>query len=880
MAVHGSGHFGSWITDEAGLPAYEYTCNHLQDPAAQYATRRGPSRDHFHLLGNFRASAFAHNEGYVEFFRPDTVGAWLNRYAPQRGAYAGGFGFLRIDRTVRSTLYRHLGDAVYRRVWGVGYFRKSATWGDLAIDQVTVSPYGDDPVLLSLTTFTNRGTRLLSLTYVEYWDVLVAPVLHGRGEAARIAAGLQVPRTTRYDQRHHLLLSCPAGTFAGPAAPPCERDPDPPVIFLAAIDGQPVAGHETSRAVFFGEGGLDAPEALKLPYLGCNTFSTPTRADRLILALQRDVRVAPRGRLTLAHLYGYGSWDSARPDAKGSGTPAGLVERYASRPAQTWFEESLENWRQSLIRFATPGEEWLSREAAWNSYYGQALCSFDAYTGEIYFDQGGCYTYDWGRSQTPRDFCQHALAFLPGNPCQVRGTIRHLTRMCRPNGSLSQAHAGHGRRDLTRQEPADLQLWLLWLIADYFLFYRDRAFADQEVPLYPQASGVTTTIRQQVRRGLEYLWKNVGRGSHGLLRLLGGDGNDLAALARGALGYWSLRKHGESTLASGVAGVALGRVAELCRWLGEVAWAQEIERWLDENRSALAAAWNGRWFDRILTANGEPIGRDRLFLDCQPWAILAGAAGADERSTLFREIRTRLDEPSPAGLLTLDPPVTDRGWPVGNGMNGGISWAANAPLVWALADDDPSAAWELLKKCTLAAHAEAYPEQWVGIWSGPDGFNSLAAARPGEPWEASPPFPLAGGRLSHRAFPIANAHSAGQLLFVLARLAGLEADARGYRLRPRLPLSEAKGLPFPHFTYEAARFGVHWEEGRVSGYIVPQGNDAVEIRVDYPRPLEREPRVLVDGRPAAAQLTLEGYQVSFKAFVRGGMRTEWEVGAE
>ena len=31
---YGSGHFGEWITDQFGLPAYRYTCNQVTDPKA------------------------------------------------------------------------------------------------------------------------------------------------------------------------------------------------------------------------------------------------------------------------------------------------------------------------------------------------------------------------------------------------------------------------------------------------------------------------------------------------------------------------------------------------------------------------------------------------------------------------------------------------------------------------------------------------------------------------------------------------------------------------------------------------------------------------------------------------------------------------------
>lgn len=868
MAACGNGHFGHWITDEAGLPAYEYTCNHLQDPAAEYATPTGTSRDHFHLLGNYHASAIAHNEGYVEFFRPDTVGSWLNRYAPARRAYAGGFGFLRVDRQVRSTLYRHLEGPLYRRRWGVGYFRKSATWGNLAVEQVTFSPYGEDPVLVSLTTLANRGMRPKSLTYVEYWDVLVVPVVPGRGEASRIVEGLRVRRSTRYDARRRLLICSPVGAFPGPGAPAGSRDPDPPTIFLAAIDGQSVAGFDTSRAQFFGEGGVDAPAGLEMPFLPGTLFPQGTHAGDIVLALQRDVTIPPRSQVTLAHLYGYSSWDAGRFDASGSRTPAGLVDRYAGRVGH-WLEESLQNWRESLIRFEAPSAADLAREAAWSAYYAQALVAFDSYTNEAFFDHGGCHTFDWGVRSAPRDFCRQGLALLPNNPAQVRSTIRHVTRLAGPDGSLAEAHTGFGQRHEEGGHASDLPLWLLWLIAEYTLSYRDRSFVDMEVPLYPREAGRTTTIRQQVRRSLDCLRHSVGRGGHGLLRLLATDGNDAVAAARGPWAQRRLAREGESVLASGLAGVVLPRVAELCRWLGEKTWAQEAEEWAADIRRGLDGAWNGRWFDRVLLPEGEPLGRSQLFLDAQPWAILAGAADAERRAALLREIEARLVAPSPIGPLALDPLGLDRGLPPGSAANGGVSSADGAPLVWAWALDDPAAAWQLLSKCTLAAHAERYPEQWAGIWSGPDGYDSCRAACPGAPWQYRLPLHRGAALRSHRAWPIASAHSSGSLLFALARLVGLEADARGYRLQPR--------LPFARFGFEAARMGVRWEEGHIRGYIVPQGNDSAELRVVHPDRFPAAPKVLVDGRTAAAQLADDGRELQFKAFLRGGMRTEWEI---
>ncbi|HOX39107.1 MAG TPA: hypothetical protein PL033_14070 [Candidatus Brocadiia bacterium] len=50
----GGGSFGRWITDDSGLPAYEYELDERSDALAEYNTTRGVSRDHWHLLGNDR----------------------------------------------------------------------------------------------------------------------------------------------------------------------------------------------------------------------------------------------------------------------------------------------------------------------------------------------------------------------------------------------------------------------------------------------------------------------------------------------------------------------------------------------------------------------------------------------------------------------------------------------------------------------------------------------------------------------------------------------------------------------------------------------------------------------------------------------------------
>src|SRR6266550_1025410 len=105
--AYGSGYFGEWIEDEFGLPAFRYTCNQVNDPKAKTEVNPGilSSTEHIHQVGNDRIVAIASNYGHVRVRQDEGAPKFLNDYAPDRGAFAGGFGYLTDGKTPLSTLY-------------------------------------------------------------------------------------------------------------------------------------------------------------------------------------------------------------------------------------------------------------------------------------------------------------------------------------------------------------------------------------------------------------------------------------------------------------------------------------------------------------------------------------------------------------------------------------------------------------------------------------------------------------------------------------------------------------------------------------------------------------------------------------------------------
>ena len=90
--AYGSGHFGEWITDTFGLPAYRYTCDQTSDPKAispVHKQWRSPA-DHTHQVGNDRLVAAVSNYGYVQVRQDEGSPKFLNDYCPEKGPLWSG----------------------------------------------------------------------------------------------------------------------------------------------------------------------------------------------------------------------------------------------------------------------------------------------------------------------------------------------------------------------------------------------------------------------------------------------------------------------------------------------------------------------------------------------------------------------------------------------------------------------------------------------------------------------------------------------------------------------------------------------------------------------------------------------------------------------
>jgi hypothetical protein len=842
---YGSGYFGSWIEDEFGLPAFHYTCDQAHDPKAVTEVNSGmlSATEHIHQIGNDRIVALASNYGHVRVRQDEGAPKFLNDYAPDRGAFAGGFGYLTDGKSALSTFYPG-GGKTFDRIFGIGYFRKKASSNAHTIDHVIFAPFGDDPVLISQVKITNNGAADAQLRWIEYWGCqLYQFSFRSFMESAKDMHELRRNFGDRFEHSFR-KLSDGSGLlerkqFSGrdPAeerqfnaavanlekgedvflTPPDKNAPklaafddlNPPQTFLLSLDA-PADGFSTNGKVFFGIGGAEHPSGLDRPLDGDLSSSGLQSA----LLLERKFALKPGESRTLTFLYGY--------------LPSGvdldsLATKYRRNPAIA-LEDSSNQWKKSGMRFKVEREPWVERETAWNHYYLRSGLTYDDFFHHHVISQASIYQYVMGFQGAARDPLQHCLPFIFSDPQIVRDVLQYTLKEVRADGSIPYGIVGHGMpMPTTSDNSSDMPLWLLWVISEYVLATRDIAFLDAKVvPIYGvRAEG--ETVRNLLTRCYRHLIDDVKTGQYGLMRMLRDDWND------GLENAWvpqasqkECAEKSESVLNSAMAAYVFDYYASMLTYTGvDAKFASEVRQKAEDHRDAVQKQWTGKWFRRAwLGPTLGWLGEKGLWIEPQPWAMISGATSADQATVLLKAIDQELRKPSPIGAMQIsDSPdrITQGVWKMepGTQVAGGVWPSLNQTLIWALARVDGAMAWDEWKKNSFARHAEIYPQIWYGTWSGPDVLNSALSKRPGETTGGKP--------FGWTDFPVLNMHTHACPLYSATKLLGLEFTESGLILAPKLPLES--------FRFESPLLGVIKTSIGYEGWYNPSVRNTWSLRL-------------------------------------------------
>ncbi len=761
----GSGIFGTWFTDDAGLPAYRYAFDEQADDRALWANTEGVERrDHWLAFGNSRVNAFFSNDGPVEVVLQDRGVSYLDKRDDARRNFGGGFSFIDDGEARWCSAYAwRPKPSATRRESGIGWARAETTHRGVKVSRRLFAPPGDDAVVLDEVTLTNTSQQRRSLKHFEYWDVARRDItinwlvsgdpfttLPAEAVTKREAQNADFTETVSWSaaSRALVLRRAPVASLQRPAREaPSDVDFYPADVFLAVLEGQ-ADGLYVDQAAFFGDSG-PAGARLEVEAIAPSDGEVaPARrgtGQSRMFVIRSDVTLEPGASTTLRFAYG----------AVAQG--AELEVRDAWKTAEPGVPP--------LLRFTAPGAEHLQRELAWHAWQLEASVGRREYFGQHVVPQGSAYLYLHGADGAARDLGLFTLPLVYTHPSLAREELTLYMKVQFAAGErFSYAFQGHGRLDDAlglHSAPSDLDLFFLWALAEYVGATGDVALLDAAVPYWPVEARPNATGFDHVRSAVRHLFDVVGTGPHGLVRVGTGDWSD------GIVVESSDRSRaiasGESVPASQMALAVLPRVADLVE-PRDPALAAEIRARLPPLCEAVKQhAWTGQQFGRAYFGDGVLVRGTSADLEAQVWGLIGDCfRSPGDRALLVERVRTALDEPSAIGA-TLSP--------------GGDVWPAISTLLtkgYAASGRD-DLAWAHLKRNTMARKAVAFPEQWWGIWSGPDGLSSKS----GRAWK-SPVTPMTD-------FPVQNNNVHAMTMAAALWVAGLEATATGLRVSPHVP---------------------------------------------------------------------------------------------
>jgi len=742
-------HYGHWELRN-NLPAFVYDVD--QNTLPEWDPLIGPpetrkTRRNWLMVGNQAIQLQAANDGTVALF-DETYGLrWLTAPDPS------GTGVTVIDdgdKQWGSEFSLRAGQSIPLRTFGPTWFEVKDAYAGLSLTRTILCPEGEVPWVLVHVQLALSGdaTRTRAIRHTERW------ALRPRFLDTLELDDLRRPEQVRRERAQLAVTYTVGQSAAGLVA--AEQ-------FASVNEPGPLG--EAARHLI----GLPAVLVLErladTPGIASHRFEGSSRHP--ILEIGTSMELEPGQTRDL--WFRFGRQDNTtvpKPDSLLNGSLIALSQRLPTAAAQRAPEAA--------------------QEVPWHAVLLTGGVAVDRVMGGHTCNQASAYSFVMGFNGAARDPLQHALPLVYTQPDLALSVLRNTCAWALPTGELPYALDGAkkptGLKDYllvskAPYRPSDSNIWVLWLAAEYAAATGDLAAFDAPLPYHPIHNTNPVPLREHLRRQFQYFVKpasagGVGRGEMGHVRIMHADWNDLAITITGAAADQMIATGG-SVLNSAMAAWVLSVFAALATRLGETAMETEALKQADDLRGRVRDAWNGRWFNRAYAPGGGVIGgRDDMWLEVQPWAILCGAANENQTKSLLQTIA---DE-GPGNNSPLGTRVRWRPGVPFSFLNAQSIWySINMTLIWAAARVRPEWAWDQWRRMTLSNHTANHPGIWEGTLSGPDAWNPPESGRDrvGRTWSV-PFLPI-----SMQPFPVNNLHSHSQPLLAYLRLLGVEPTPRG-----------------------------------------------------------------------------------------------------
>ena len=214
---------------------------------------------------------------------------------------------------------------------------------------------------------------------------------------------------------------------------------------------------------------------------------------------------------------------------------------------------------------------------------------------------------------------------------------------------------------------SDDLLWLCYVTSEYIEYTGDKSLLDIEIP-YLQGEQLEDGVDERYDLYLESnekgslyehcikaIEKSLNFGENGLPKIGSGDWND-------GMNTVGNKKRGESVWLGFFLYEVLNRFIPICEEVSDNEKAKKYIEIRDNLKKALNTnGWDGRWFKRAFTDDGEPIGsieneECRIDSISQCWGVISGAADNDKKYISMESLENHLIDKENGIIKLLDPP--------------------------------------------------------------------------------------------------------------------------------------------------------------------------------------------------------------------------------
>ncbi|GGB12598.1 GH36-type glycosyl hydrolase domain-containing protein [Agarivorans gilvus] len=249
-----------------------------------------------------------------------------------------------------------------------------------------------------------------------------------------------------------------------------------------------------------------------------------------------------------------------------------------------------------------------------------------------------------------RDSSQDLIGVMAHMPEEAREFAERLLSVQLENGSAMHQYfplTMEANEGDSREEPdcpdyyGDDHLWIVLTVAQYLKETGDLEFLNKPISYYSKtlelAERPTASVYQHLLKAVDFTWNNVGQ--HGLPLLGFADWNDTVNLPTGA----------ESLFVANLFGKALKELLDIAQALEDQTTVELLTGYYQEMKQRVNQhAWDGEWWVRYFTEQGEPIGSHKnshgsLYTNGQSWPVISGFAEGDRMLAGLDAVNNKLN---------------------------------------------------------------------------------------------------------------------------------------------------------------------------------------------------------------------------------------------